>query len=91
MTRSFWQQTVTAAWGDSWHQRPSLLTLSGTLTDGRLEVTAEYGGGWRWTITLEGENPLLLTMYNVVPDEYANDEVTAGPYPVMVAELLREV
>ena len=33
---------------------------------------------------------LLLTMHNVVPDEHATDDVEAGPYPVMVAELQRE-
>ncbi len=83
------QQKVNAAWADSWHQQPSILTLSGTLADGRLEVTADYGGGWEWTIVLEGENPLRLTMHNVVPVEHATDEVAAGPYPVMVAELHR--
>jgi hypothetical protein len=85
------QRTVAAAWGDSWHQKPSIRTLEGTLTDGRLDIAADSGGGFRWTISLEGENPLLLTMHNVVPDEYATDEVEAGPYPVMVAELRRDV
>ncbi len=84
------EQTVGAAWGDSWHQKPSILTLTGTLTAGRLEVTADYGGGWQWTIALEGDDPLRLTMQNVVPDEQATDEIAAGPYPVMVAELHRE-
>jgi hypothetical protein len=84
------QQAVDAAWGDSWHQKPSILMFSGTLVDGRLEVIADYGGGWKWMITLEGENQLLLTMHNVVPDELATDEVSAGPYPVMVAELRRD-
>lgn len=84
------EQAVIAAWGDSWHQRPSILTLPGSLADGRLEVTADYGGGWRWTIALEGLDPLLLTMYNVVPDDQATDEIAAGPYPVMVAELRRK-
>jgi hypothetical protein len=84
------EQTVGAAWGDSWHQRPSILTLSGRGTEGRLEVTADYGGGWGWTIALEGDDPLRLTMHNVVPAEHATDEVAAGPYTVMVAELHRE-
>jgi hypothetical protein len=30
-------------------------------------------------------------MHNVVPAEHATDEIAAGPYPVMVAELHREV
>ena len=84
-------RTVDGAWGDSWHQHPSILTLSGTMADdGRLEITAEYGGGWAWTISLEGEEPLRLTMYNVIPAEQATDEIEAGPYPVMVTELRRE-
>jgi hypothetical protein len=27
-----------------------------------------------------------MTMHNVIPAEHATDEVSAGPYPVMVAE-----
>jgi hypothetical protein len=81
---------VAAAWADSWHQQPSILTLPGIQADGRLEVTADYGGGWRWTIALEGTDPLLLTMHNVVPDDQATDDVEAGPYPVMLAELNRQ-
>lgn len=83
------QLAVSAAWVDSWHQHPSVLLLSGTSADGRLDVTADYGGGWLWTISVEGDAPLRVTMLNVVPPEHANDEVAAGPYPVMVAELHR--
>jgi hypothetical protein len=84
-------EVVTAAWGDSWHQKPHLLVLTGTLTERHLEVSAEYGGGWRWMISLESdrEDRLALAMYNVVPVEYATDEASAGPYPVMVADLRR--
>lgn len=82
---------VTAAWGDSWHQKPGLLVLAGTLTDRRLELAADYGGGWQWVISLDGDRAdrLALTMYNVVPAEHATDDTSAGPYPVMVAELHR--
>ena len=52
--------------------------------------SSDYGGGWRWTIALEGTDPLLLTMHNVVPDDQATDDVEAGPYPVMLAELNRQ-
>jgi hypothetical protein len=85
------RQVVTAVWGDSWHQKPSMLTLSGTLAERRLEVSADYGGGWRWAISLDGERDdrLVLTMHNVIPAEHATDETPAGPYPVMVAELQR--
>jgi hypothetical protein len=80
---------VTAAWGDSWHQQPSIRTFAGTVVGGRLEVSADYGGGWMWTIAIEGDDPLAVTMYNVVPEEYATDENAAGPYPAMVTELRR--
>jgi hypothetical protein len=80
---------VTVAWGDSWHQKPSILTLAGTQTAARLEVTADYGGGWKWTIGFEGDDPLAMTMYNVVPAEYGTEENPAGPYPAMIAELRR--
>ena len=48
---------VTAAWGDSWHQHPAILSLAGTLDGGRLDLAADYGGGWRWTIAVEGGDP----------------------------------
>ena len=82
---------VSAAWGDGWHQKPALLILTGTVVGHRLSLDAEYGGGWRWAIELDGggDDVLRLTMYNVVPDEYATQESPAGPYPVMVGELQR--
>ncbi len=85
------QQGVTAAWGDSWHQNPSILTLTGTLAEGHLDVTADYGGGWQWVISLAGEHEdaLVLTMQNVIPEEHASEQVSAGPYVAMVAELQR--
>ncbi|MPV35904.1 DUF1579 family protein [Georgenia subflava] len=83
------QQSVDVAWGDSWHQRPAVTLLSGTLSDGALEVTTDYGGGWRWTIAIGGTSTLRITMDNVIPPEQATEDIQAGPYPVMVAELLR--
>jgi hypothetical protein len=82
------QRVVTAAWGDSWHQKPAMLTLTGSLTQRRLEVTADYGGGWRWSISIDGsrDDRLALTMHNIIPAAQATDEIPAGPYPVMVAE-----
>ena len=86
------EQVVTAAWGDSWHRKPSLLMLTGTLNERHLEVTADHGGGWRWVISLAGDrgDRLALTMYNVIPAEQATGDAPAGPYPVMAAELRRE-
>jgi len=82
---------VTAAWGDSWHQKPPILVLTGSLIDGVLDLAADYGGGWRWLISVDGrpDDRLLLTMHNVIPDEHATDEEPAGPYLVMVSNLER--
>jgi hypothetical protein len=81
---------VTAAWSDSWHQQPGLMVLAGTRDAERIDLAAEYGGGWGWTITVELGDPLTLTMCNVIPAEHATADIAAGPYPVMVAELQRE-
>jgi hypothetical protein len=84
-------QVVTAGWGDSWHQKPPILMFTGSLNESVLELTADYGGGWQWVIKLDGgsDDRLLMTMYNVVPAEYATDETQAGPYPAMIVELRR--
>jgi len=85
------QRRVTAAWGDSWHQKPAILVLNGSLIEPVLEVSADYGGGWRWMISVDGrrDDRLVLTMHNVIPDERATDDGPAGPYPVMVSALQR--
>ena len=82
---------VTVAWGDSWHQKPPIRIMDGTLVDGVLDVSADYGGGWRWTISVDGrrDDRLALTMHNVIPDEVATDDEPAGPYRVMVATFQR--
>ena len=82
---------VTVAWGDSWHQKPPIRVMDGTLVDGVVDVSADYGGGWRWTISVagRGEDQLALTMHNVIPGELATDDEPAGPYPVMVAAFQR--
>jgi hypothetical protein len=84
-------QVVRAGWGDSWHQKPSLLVLTGSLNGSLLELTADYGDGWQWVITLDAgsDDRLLMTMFNVVPAEYATDETQAGPYPAMIADFRR--
>jgi hypothetical protein len=81
---------VTVAWGDSWHQKPPLRVMTGTLDETRLRVEADYGGGWVWVITIDGtEDRLSLTMENVIPAEYATADKAAGPYPVMVGRFRR--
>ncbi|WP_089156533.1 DUF1579 family protein [Micromonospora sp. NBS 11-29] len=84
--------SLVAWWGDSWHQQPGPMTLTGEAgPDAVAGLTAEYGGGWGWRITLDAADPttLRLRMENVVPADQAAPEVPAGPYPVMVADLRR--
>ncbi|MBC9715548.1 hypothetical protein H9Y04_23650 [Streptomyces sp. TRM66268-LWL] len=81
--------TLTATWGDSWHQKPAPMTLAGRLAeDGSVGLDARYGEGWGWhiavTATAEG---LRMRMDNVLPPEYATPQVPS--YPAMVMELGR--
>ena len=52
-----------------------------------------YSGEWRWEIALEPAIPdrLTLTMSNVVPASAATDEIPAGAYAAMSADLRRLV
>lgn len=74
---------VTAGWVDSWHQKPELRLLTGTVTDTTIELAMEYDG-WGWTITLSraGES-LTMVMQNVIPDGV--EGARPGPYVVMDA------
>src|SRR5215218_372925 len=46
-----------AMWGDSWHQKPAPMMLSGSRgTDATLELEGEYGGGWRWRVMLDASD-----------------------------------
>ena len=80
---------VTALWGDSWHQQPEPRVLEGSRADdGSVELSYEYGGGWRWEIAVRtSDEAVLLEMRNVIPADQATDDIAAGPYPVMVMEL----
>ncbi|MGC4893347.1 hypothetical protein [Micromonospora sp. DT31] len=84
--------SLVAWWGDSWHQQPTPMTLTGTAGGVPVvELSADYGGGWRWRITLDTADPatLRLRMDNVVPADQAGAETPAGPYPVMVTDVRR--
>ncbi|GAB3065993.1 hypothetical protein [Micromonospora schwarzwaldensis] len=84
--------SLAAWWGDSWHQQPTAMTLTGaTGAASAVELAAEYAGGWGWRITLDAADPatLRLVMENVVPADQAGPDTPAGPYPVMVTELRR--
>lgn len=82
--------TVSAAWGDTWHQKPGLLVLAGRSTDGGVQLSASYMVAWGWEIELDGldATPSMI-MRNVVPESALSMappgvEAQAGPYDVMV-------
>lgn len=81
---------VTATWGDSWHQQPEPMSLTGRAADA-VDLEAAYGGDWRWRIRVgPGEGGRLhMTMHNVVPAAEASVDMPPGPYPVMVLQAAR--
>jgi hypothetical protein len=84
--------SLVAMWGDSWHQKPAPMMLSGSRgTDATLELEGEYGGGWRWRVTLDASDAqrLRMQMDNVIPAERATADIADGPYPVMVMHTRR--
>jgi hypothetical protein len=82
---------LTGIWGDSLHQQPAPMPMTGSLeADGRLAVAGTYAGEWEWRISIAAaDGQLRMTMENVVPASAATDDFAGGPYPVMVAELRR--
>jgi|JI8StandDraft_1071087.scaffolds.fasta_scaffold102814_2 hypothetical protein len=81
------EATLTAAWLDSWHQKPDLRLLTGTAADGVAHLEMEYDG-WGWTIEVRPDgDELRLAMHNVVPSGVAG--VAGGPYLVMDAHWQR--
>jgi hypothetical protein len=84
--------SLVAMWGDSWHQKPVPMSMSGRQESGTtVELDGDYGGGWGWRIVFETTDAEMLRMRmdNVIPAEHATTEISAGPYPVMVMELRR--
>lgn len=82
---------VVALWGDSWHQKPAVTQLQGTIADGAITVSYAYAEGWEWriTITPDGPDGLHLRMDNVVPPSAAAGAGAALTYWAMDAELHR--
>jgi len=81
--------SLVAMWGDSWHQKPAPTMLSASRgTDATLELEGEYGGGWRWRVTLDASDAesLRMQMDNVIPAERATTDIPDGPYPVIVMQ-----
>ena len=84
--------SLVALWADSWHQKPAPMILFGSRGMGAaLELEGDYGGGWRWRVTVEpaDADDLRLQMDNVIPSEHATAEISAGPYPVMIMQTQR--
>ncbi|ROS76461.1 hypothetical protein [Cellulomonas sp. PhB143] len=78
---------LTATWGDSWHQKPAPMTLSGRQdADGGIVLEGRYAGDWGWRVLLDADpgGGLRLRMDNVVPADQASGRLLAGPYPAMV-------
>jgi hypothetical protein len=84
--------SLVAMWGDSWHQKPAPMMLSGSHEAGTsLEFEGDYGGGWRWRVAFDATDPdsFRMQMDNVIPAEHATAEISPGPYPVMIMQTRR--
>jgi hypothetical protein len=86
---------VTATWGDSWHQKPAPMPLSGTRSAaGSIDLEGSYGDGWTWRVLLEfgktgDADELRMRMDNVIPASHASADLPAGPYPAMLLQARR--
>jgi hypothetical protein len=85
-------ESLVALWGDSWHQKPAPMLLSGSRgTGATCEFEGDYGGGWRWRVIVDATDAenFRLEMDNIIPAEHATAEISAGPYPVMAMQTRR--
>lgn len=82
---------VVAFWGDSWHQHPQPQVLTGAIEGAEVHLSYVYAAEWQWRITCDATEPgaLRLRMANVVPESGATDDLAAGGYLAMDAELHR--
>ncbi|MGH9165349.1 MAG: hypothetical protein ACRDZW_07560 [Acidimicrobiales bacterium] len=83
--------SLVGLWGDSWHQQPAPMSMTGAVIEGSTGLANDYGDGWRWRIVVRVvEGPALtIRMDNVIPSHHATTEVPAGPYVVMPMHLRR--
>lgn len=83
---------VEAAWFDTWHQQPGLMTLVGERDGSVTDLRGSYAPQWGWTIRLELRDAaevdpaaagavVSLTMCNVVPESACDGE--PGETPAM--------
>jgi hypothetical protein len=85
--RSSGDGSLVAMWADSWHQKPAAMLLFGTDAPGAfLELEGDYGGGWRWRITVDATDAadLRMQMDNVIPAEQRPADMPSGAYPAMI-------
>jgi hypothetical protein len=84
-------ETAHAMWGDSWHQQPAPMHMSGRFDETTIYLDAGYGDEFRWRIVVEATDAetLRMLMHNVVPAKHASNDIPGGAYPVMVTELNR--
>ncbi len=82
--------TVTALWGDSWHQRPEPVVCTGTVDGGVVAFGYEYGPGWWWHVVVDGggSGALRIRMDNSVPEDPVEGR-PAETYAAMAMELRR--
>jgi hypothetical protein len=84
--------SITALWGDSWHQHPEVKIFEGTIdARGLISAGYEYAAGWRWEIILDPTQTdvLSMRMNNIVLPEAATEEIPAVAYAAMLMELRR--
>lgn len=81
--------SLVGLWGDSWHQQPAPMLMTGTSTGGSAELSGDYGDGWQWRIAVRliGGQALTIQMDNVVPTHHEVPDGPAGPYVVMLMQL----
>lgn len=78
---------VRASWIDSWHQKPGLAELTGSIAGDGVELAMTYAGDWGWQIAVQtAEDALTMTMHNVLPESMGD---AAGAYLVMDARWTR--
>jgi hypothetical protein len=66
--------TLVAMWGDSWHQKPAPMSLSGGPgAAATFELNGDYGDGWGWRIVFDAADAenLRMRMDNLIPADQA--------------------
>jgi len=70
--------SLVGLWGDSWHQQPAPMSMTGAVVEDSAELVGDYGGGWRWRIVVRAVEGSALTiqMDNVIPTHQGTTEVS---------------